>query len=61
VLANLDFQVNYAYNKFKDLVDAGKLAIIWWLEDTDNSLWWGYDRYYTKHIIAKDNFEFHFH
>jgi carbonic anhydrase len=28
VLANLDFQVNYAYNKFKDLVDAGKLAII---------------------------------
>ena len=61
VLANLEYQVNYAYKKFKDLVDSWKLAIIWWLEDTDNSLWGGYDKYYTKFVLAKDNFEFETH
>ncbi len=61
VLANLEYQVNYAYNKFKDLVNSGKLAIIGGLEDTDNSLWWWYDKYYTKFVLAKDNFEFKYH
>ncbi len=61
VLANLEYQVNYAYNKFKDLVNNWKLAIIGGLEDTDNSLGWWYDKFYVKHIIAKDNFEFQMH
>ena len=55
VKKNLDLQLEIAYNKFKDRVEQGKLAIIWAILDLDNSFGQGYGKLHTYKIFVKDD------